>query len=211
MNLNTDIGDRERPKYNHPQIPEDLPEGTYTPVKKILNLTLELKAVLLQFQMVNNNLKTIQKQIDILNQLATTESILYYLRQLKTLFERLQEEDLSQNIDYALELSNAWHGVTDHFAVMNKSARKSDFYKEGSLLIESITHYPPQDEHSLGYYLFHYAGENWLPFPFMKIIQSLHEEHANDKTGSHLEIWSKSIVQLIEIFTRSILSSPQVG
>ncbi len=207
MNLDSGLGEHNSSKYQDQQYTEE----SYIPSNKPIYMTIEMKAILIEFLMINNHLKALQKQIDTFNQFSGTNSILFHLRNLKALFNQLQEEDLSQNIEYAFQLSNAWHGVADHFTLMTKSARKGDFYKEGSLLIESISHYPPHDEHSLGYYLFHYAGENWLPFPFMKLIQSLHEEHINDKFGSHLEIWSQSISQLIEIFTRSLLSSPQVG
>jgi hypothetical protein len=171
----------------------------------------ELRIVIQLLKMIYGFLLKVQAQIDTTQSLNAKDSIIYNLKMLKMLFSQLQEQELSQNLDFALSLSVTWHEVIDYFALAPKHERKNDFFKEGSLLIESINLFPPGEEHSLGFYLTHYAGENWLPFPFMAIIRLLHDEHAKDSTSSHLEVWIKTIGTLVDNFTRAALSTPHLA
>ena len=63
--------------------------------------------------------------------------------------------------------------------------------------IESVQKYPENDEHSLGYYLTEYAGSDWLPFPFMEILQNLHFSHQTDPHNSYLSQWVKTLKEII--------------
>jgi hypothetical protein len=159
---------------------------------------------------LNHFIKDFKRYEEKLQSLADKDSFTEELKAFRSLLLELQEQDLSHQIDFASKLSYAWHAFADHLSLTLRHNRKLPFYQEGSLLVESILHYPPDGEYSLGYYLSQYAGEKWIPFPFMNILQALHEEHASDPKGSHLEVWTQTISNLIEIFTKSVVSSLQV-
>ncbi len=164
------------------------------------------KQFLIVFALIAKFLKQVEDHQEELKFLSQSESILYHLKQFKITIDQLKEEDLSQELSFALRLSKSWNAITDYIILMPKSKKNHSFFLEGSLLIESINLYPQEEEHTLGFYLSHYAGQDWLPFPFMKMIQQLHEEQASNPASSHLEIWSNSLARLIEFFTQTFLS-----
>ena len=69
--------------------------------------------------------------------------------------------------------------------------------------IKELQHYPEHHEHSLGYYLTEYAGQKWLPFPYMEMIRNLHMYHKKNPENSLLSIWSKEIEEMIQIIKPS--------
>lgn len=210
-NLNLSFGDKDSNGFKMPAAATEILLKK-DPFQKIVEETgLDLRGFIIVMQYVNKFLKDTEETIDRLRALSLDDSILHFLKEFKELIIQLKEQDLSQKIEFALKLSTTWHGIADYFALLPKMDRKGDFFHEGSLLIQSVNMYPKDEERTLGFYLTNYAGENWLPFPFMKIIQRLHEENTTDPIGSHLEIWNKTLAKLIEIFTQRILSSPQVG
>jgi hypothetical protein len=66
-------------------------------------------------------------------------------------------------------------------------------------LIDAIQHYPERQQHSLGYYLSEYAGQKWLPFPYMEMIQKIHAEHLKNPTESALAQWTHRIDRLLSL------------
>ncbi len=93
---------------------------------------------------------------------------------LKAAFETMKMEDRSQDIEFLNRLSQLWQNVLEDALLLK---RFSFLSKELKNLIDSIQHYPQKQQHSLGYYLAEYAGQKWLPFPFMELIQKIHTEH----------------------------------
>jgi hypothetical protein len=211
--LNTSLGGKDEQDPFRLMTP---PPGVQLPeqLKKddpFRDLSAKNRLIIILMAITHKFLTKVQAQIDTTRNLNEKDSLVSNLKILKALFTSLKEEDLSQDLEFASCLSNAWHQLTDYFALATRFERKNDFHHEASLLLESINNYPPRDEHSLGFYLTHYAGENWLPFPFMLIIRTLHEEHIKDPHLSHLEVWTQTLSHLIDTFMQSALSSPHLA
>lgn len=106
---------------------------------------------------------------------------------------KLKQEDLSQNIYFLKELSKSWHDITHHFAILYPN-KNSTIYQKIHHLMGLINSYPEGEENTMGFYLSHFAGQDWIPFPYMEILQNLHQE----KNNTHLENWI-SLLDEIEI------------
>jgi hypothetical protein len=65
--------------------------------------------------------------------------------------------------------------------------------------VKELQHYPAHHEHSLGYYLTEYAGQKWLPFPYMEMLLKLHVLHKKDPQEGPLSLWSKALEEMIQI------------
>ncbi len=115
---------------------------------------------------------------------------------LKAAFEALKGKDFSQDASFLNSLSNLWHYLLEdilHFR------RKTPLEKMMNSFIKSIQRYPENQEHSLAYYLSEYAGQKWLPFPYMEMIQQLWAEHQKRVDSSHLHQWSEDLDKMIQI------------
>jgi len=117
-----------------------------------------------------------------------------HLLRLFAFFETMKKEDRSQDIDFLNALSKTWENILEDALLFKKS---SILAKEFRKLVDDIQHYPPKQSHTLGYYLSEYAGQKWLPFPYMELIQKIHQEYLRLRTQSALESWTKSIEQLL--------------
>ncbi len=114
----------------------------------------------------------------------------------KAALEMMKKEDRSQDIEFLNRLSQLWQHVLEdalHFK------RISLLSKELKNLIDKIQHYPQRQEHSLGYYLAEYAGQKWLPFPFMELIQKIHAEHIQSPRQSALSEWTSQIDEILPL------------
>ncbi len=115
------------------------------------------------------------------------------LLQLKKSFQTIKSEDLSQDSEFIAHLSQIWRTLLED-ALRFKSGSLFSIKLKG--LIKSIDSYPPQQLHTLSYYLTEYAGQKWLPFPFMEMIQKLHAQHQKNPSSSSLEQWTVQIQEL---------------
>lgn len=119
---------------------------------------------------------------------------------LRHLITLLQIQDHSQNIEYAKNLSSTWHSIIDYYIPTTLDRLPSKEAKQSiNQFIGEVRKYPKDSDHSLGYYLTNYAGEHWLPFPFMKILRKLHEDHVTAPTHSFLSKWTKDLTKIIKI------------
>ncbi len=109
---------------------------------------------------------------------------------IKKLFETLYKENKSSDYLFAQNLSTHWHLLLEAKEEMTTSHSLEAFIKK-------IHSYPPNVDHSLGYYLTEFTGEKWLPFPFMDILSSLHEDALLHKSKSHLATWIHAIDSLL--------------
>lgn len=127
------------------------------------------------------------------------EPAIKLFEKIKNLFTMLTVQDYSQNIDFAAGLSHVWHEIIEYCIPSTVNRFKSSLAKSTvKQLLKSIKEYPKGEEHSLGYYLTHYAGENWLPFPFIQILRTLHEEYATSGSNSSLHIWLQQLSLIIK-------------
>lgn len=117
----------------------------------------------------------------------------------KSLMEELASKDLSQDADFALHLSELWHKMQEDFSSLQilerKNPEKVTAYR---LFLETINRYPRDADHTLGFYLFEQAGKNWLPFPFIEMLATLHGEQ---KTLNH---WIDKLKQLATLLKGSL-------
>lgn len=106
---------------------------------------------------------------------------------LKKAFEMLKKEDLSEDIQFLNQLSKTWQSL------LEMSLKK----EEVKTLVKKIQNYPQHEKHTFGYYLTEYAGQKWVPFPYMDLIQKIHSEHHKNPEGSALTEWTQLIDQLL--------------
>jgi len=126
------------------------------------------------------------------------QSIIENLKIFKKLFKKLGEQDLSNSSDYAAHLSEIWTVLLEDFdnieIIERKNLSEVARFRE---MMDKIKNYPPDSEHRLGYYFLQQAGKDWLPFPFIEILEKLHKEHKEDAKNSTLSMWSKLIDTVI--------------
>jgi hypothetical protein len=111
------------------------------------------------------------------------------LKELKNIIESLKDKDRSQDVDFSNTLSSCWN-KTLILSRKHLSAPLRAFIKE-------IQHYPKDQDHTLGYYLTEYAGQNWLPFPYIELLKKIHEEHLTSPATSALSRWTRELDHLI--------------
>jgi hypothetical protein len=128
------------------------------------------------------------------------KEILETLKEIKILFTNLEEENLSENLKFAEELSLKWRKILDFVAhnLKTKHEEKTSTSLKDNLknLVKEIHSYPEGKDHTLGIYLTENLGQNWLPFPFMQILYKLHEEAILDSKSSKLSLWIKKIEEI---------------
>jgi len=115
------------------------------------------------------------------------------LQKFKSLLETLMKSDISQNYLYAESLSKNWHFILDHVVDENRKKRPHQYLERLKSLIQTLHTYPPNSDHSLGYYLTQFTGESWLPIPFTEILYQLYENAIINPSKNHLKQWTQAI------------------
>ncbi len=115
-------------------------------------------------------------------------------RSLKSAFETLKKEDRSEDIQFLNQLSHLWFQLLDEGNQLTYNPRSSSLLKE---LIKKIERYPERQTHTFGYYLSEFAGQKWIPFPYMELIQKLHFEHLKYPEMSALAEWTRLLDDLL--------------
>lgn len=93
----------------------------------------------------------------------------------------------SKNSTYSATLTSLWNELLQ-FAAKNPSP-------ELTSLIQEIQSYPKGAKYSLGYYLSEYAGKAWFPFPYIELLETLHQGSLDTPKTSPLIKW----LHLLEI------------
>jgi hypothetical protein len=65
-------------------------------------------------------------------------------------------------------------------------------------MMDTIKNYPPDSDHHFGYYLLQQAGKDWLPFPFIEMLETLHTEHKENPKENTLSTWINRIDGLLK-------------
>lgn len=112
-----------------------------------------------------------------------------HLHQLKKSFEILKNEDRSEDVKFLNSLSDTWMQLLEESLYFENDKVEAKF----RLLVKEIQSYPENETHSFGYYLSEYAGQKWVPFPYMELIQKIHNEHMKNPMGSSLSKWTQII------------------
>ncbi len=130
-----------------------------------------------------------------------TDKALTDLREFKKLLDELRAEDKGHNPEYTQRLSHQWQHVYENCSGLEDKVGHLDTLASEILkLIKEIDKYPPGEDFTLGYYLTEHAGQEWIPFPFMKLLSSLHEEDLENPEKSKLGEWVRKINEIIGLF-----------
>ncbi len=143
-----------------------------------------------------SNLET--KTTEILNstnQTQITIDLLTSLKHFKYLLEALMTKDSSKDSLFAEDLSSTWHSIID--IMVEKSLHKTSPSLTLKQFIQSLHHYPEKTDHTIGFYLTEYAGERWLPLPFMHLLYQLHKEALLTPRSCTLASWVKTLDSII--------------
>ena len=121
------------------------------------------------------------------------------IKEFKVLLEILRDADQSENSHFYQLLSEAWHRLLQGVQILSHTKRKGNIDPQKlSILMTDIDHYPPNDEHKLGFYLSGYSGEAWLPLPFRDILKRLYADQAVNQENSILSKWIELIREVLQ-------------
>ena len=107
-------------------------------------------------------------------------------------FKTLRAEDRSQDVVFLNGLSTQWHFLLEDLL---RFRRTSPFLTAFRGFVRELQSYPPDEQHTFGYYLSEYAGQSWLPFPYLSLIHRLHQE------GTVLDGWVVQIDNLVGLLS----------
>jgi hypothetical protein len=153
------------------------------------DVTSYLKKILQFFS--SDKVKAQMQVTDLSRQLAVV--VTHFNDQLK----QLSQQDCSRDPDFVGKLTKAWHemlSATSHAAALFKA--KPAVIATIHALCKEIESHPPHADHTLGFYL---KGEtaNWLPVPFMELLEQLHKQYQLRRQISPLGSWISSFEQVI--------------
>ncbi|MDN3505106.1 MAG: hypothetical protein P0S95_05990 [Rhabdochlamydiaceae bacterium] len=163
-----------------------------------LEATTQICSILYVF--VNRGLQDLRDDVDLWETVHIADNVIQHLRNLRTLFRAHSDENQATSLEFALQLSKCWHGILSYQQLATSKEMRAEAYDRITKLINLFNRYPTADEHSLGHYLSNHAGENWLPFPFMGILNDLFDEQLELKDKSNLISVIKIISHIIESF-----------
>jgi len=123
-----------------------------------------------------------------------------HLAQLKAAIEILKMEDHGQDSAFLNNLSLLWDQVLEDVV---RFRRQTPLSIKMRAFLKELQHYPDDPVHSLGYYLTEYAGQKWLPFPYMEMISRLTLAHQKKPESSLLSRWSGMLDEMIQILNRA--------
>ncbi len=102
----------------------------------------------------------------------------------------LSGDDQSHNPDFTQQLTELWHNLLDDCNSLSFSPEAPlEIVRQVKFFIAQVQNFPPGADHTLGYYFTEYAGKEWIPFPFMELLQGLHEEYNASPVISVLQNW----------------------
>lgn len=117
----------------------------------------------------------------------------------RKMLQILSNEDQSHNAEFTQQFSEIWNNLAEHRKYLEMTHKKNPLLlsqlQSFMLLLER---FPPSEEHSLGYYLSHHVGNEWLPFPCMEILTKLHAAYQQDSQASPLALWIRVIDDILK-------------
>jgi len=118
------------------------------------------------------------------------QSILDNIIAFRQLLNILATDDQSHNPDFTQQLSELWHNLLDDCnSVSLPPETDSEILTKVKFFISQVQNFPAGADHPLGYYFTEYAGKDWIPFPFMELLQQLHVEYQANSSHSTLNNW----------------------
>ena len=120
------------------------------------------------------------------------------LEALHHLLLKLSKADVSHEPTFIDQLSAAWHQLLKTLRLIELLERKESVWiKNLKAVLSQIGSYPSSSEHSLGFYFDQSVGEEWLPFPLMDMLRTLHEESIVKRHESSLQHWCRALEALL--------------
>ncbi|NGX33904.1 MAG: hypothetical protein K1060chlam1_00246 [Candidatus Anoxychlamydiales bacterium] len=116
---------------------------------------------------------------------------------IKKSLKSLKDTNLCQDSEFLNYFAFVWMKFLrdyDFYVLKNEKATK--LIKK---IIDEVNEYPKNAEFTLGYYISEFAGYQWVPFPYMEMLQNLHLEDKKDSVNSHLSHWISIIDELLEL------------
>ncbi len=156
-----------------------------------------LVALRLMDKMVSKMLVELQDK-PVIDLEKNTTDCLFELHKLLT---NLKKRDLSTSIPFAASFSKNWNAMLESYIPVLLRRLPKPLQIEIKEFQKALYHYPDKSDYSLAYYLTNYAGEKWLPFPFITMVRDLHIEHANRPNESLLNAWTKTLSKIIKPLT----------
>ncbi len=126
------------------------------------------------------------------------ESKIENLQKLLACFQKMKREETYEDSSLLQNFSFLWRQFLEDVPYFKKFPI---LYEKLTSFIEQVHLFPKEEEHPLGYYLSEYTGEKWLPFPFIALLQKLHQEYVKNPEGSHLENWSSQVRDFLSFFS----------
>lgn len=154
--------------------------------------------------LISQVFETIQKGVDALLERLKGNPIVHVqavknLNALKNSLEILKAEDRSQDMQFLNLLSSYWNKAIEE-SVEYENHKAAALFK---IFSKKILNYPEHQTHTFGYYLTEHAGQKWIPFPYMELIQKIHQEHEKNPTASVLREWTRLLNDLIGLLQES--------
>ncbi|MES2121471.1 MAG: hypothetical protein V4492_01685 [Chlamydiota bacterium] len=111
----------------------------------------------------------------------------------------LAQQDLSHNPEFAQHLSELWHEIQDASATIafSKPSASSALLPHIAFFLSQVKNYPIGAEYTLSYYFNEYAGKEWIPFPFMELLQNLHRNYQDSPETSTLYHWISLLDEIL--------------
>ncbi len=147
-------------------------------------IVLDLKLRILVQKKLEQYLKLIKEKPSL-----SIQELIKAVKQLKILLQQLIDEDKSQDYLYAEALSTNWHILLLFIENKEHLQNIQIYLGQIELFVQQVNSYAGNSDMSLGYYITQHTGEKWLPFPFMDILLSLHNNALLNKQAGTLHNW----------------------
>lgn len=126
------------------------------------------------------------------------QRLIEHVAAFRQLLITLSREDQSHNPDFTQRLTELWHNLLEDCNSLSPTIEaSSEIYAKIKFFITQVQNFPPDSDHPLGYYFLESAGKDWIPFPFMEILQNLHEEHTSSPIISVLHQWTTLLNEIL--------------
>ncbi len=126
------------------------------------------------------------------------DEVLDDIRKILSLLISIRDEDPANDPKFAHKFSKAWHNLVDHYLHHTKTKEPTKVNLDKvNIFLQSVHHFPEDDEHNLAFYLQKYTEEDWFPIPFFKLIGRLHDDYFSKGKQSELDTWIKLLNELL--------------
>ncbi len=132
------------------------------------------------------------------NKQVCEKTLINLLKSFCSKFEVLMDHNESQNYKFVQSLSELWHQTIEYINDSDLLMQPPKHIETLKTVMKQIFQYPKKSEHTFGFYLNEYAGEKWLPFPFMDLLSKLHEDAVLNGPKSILYDWHRTLKLILE-------------